>query len=197
MKTVNSKNSRKETRNTPLKTIASAAYIHSKLDVAMGLPSGRWQHERLDSDEKVLSMISHVRQTLPKWGTEDGDVLDVALPLGIELAVSILEGNPKPFLKIASALTHKRKLLVESEDCNKFHLDILRFCAWNHCGAIHCQRDKTITPLDLNKLHQHLISLGHKFSDPHENQVPRTLRKACSKMGLVYLKKRRGRKLAK
>jgi hypothetical protein len=93
--------------------------------------------------------------------------------LGLSILGRVVDSDHKFFSRLAAMIQFVRK-----PDNNKLYCDILGFCYYhNDVGTAK-------RPCDAKALTKYLKKRGHNFSG-YENQVPRTLRAVCKKLGIV------------
>lgn len=169
-------------RKTLAKAIASEDRIPDKLQLALGQELSGGRLHIPSSDEELFAFIRHVKW-MGQWirgsaGRSEEEKKLFApnlhrLGLVITAAVSADPEGHKFFSKLASSLQYSR-----GPKRHRLYSDILAFCHRENCGAA----DK---PCDGLRLASHLRKRGHKFGDAHDNQVPRTLRATCKKLGIL------------
>lgn len=104
-------------------------------------------------------------------------MLEEFAELGFLAGTAIMSGNHKFFSRLAAMLQHDKRPVT-----HKFYADILDICQYSGTKNLPC---------DAKTLHTQLVKRGHRFSGDYANQIPRTLRAVCKKLGVVIATKGR------
>jgi hypothetical protein len=184
----------KQARLTLAKAIANQTTIGRKLSVAMGQSfiSSREEKFAPESDFELQHILTKWRTYgLLKAQAPDnlrdprivisGEhpsstremMLEEFAELGFLAATAIMDGNYKFFSRLAVMVQFNKRPVT-----HKLYADILDVCKCSCSGSAK-------RPCDSKLLHAQLVKRGHQFNSDHANQIPRTLRAVCKKLGVI------------
>lgn len=204
MKTKGSAKS-KRTRNSLAKSIAKETTIGRKWSMAIGQslfdkfpPDSELELQSILTKWRILKMMktgdeatNPLRDPMivfvgEKLSLTRQGMLEEFASLGYKVATAIMDGQHRFFSRLAAKVQFDRWPNDKWSNDHKIYAAILEFCYWSSSGTAK-------RPCDLRLLYNHLMKRGYTFGDDLIDQIPRTLRKTCSKLGVVCLKSK-GRK---
>jgi hypothetical protein len=134
-----------------------------------------------ESDLDIFAFVRRARWLLKSWREQRPKMRAAAVSsIGAVILTLIGENDHKFFSRLAAIIQFDRK----PGSPHKLYCDILRFCHGCFDNGFSKPQGTSKNPCDGMALTAYLKSRGHRFSG-YENQVPRTLRAACKKLGIV------------
>jgi hypothetical protein len=169
----------KKKRLSLAKAIANESTIGRKLCVAMG--RSFFGEFAPDSELNLLNLVRVVKSFKQIRDFNDKRFQTTVEQTGLMAMKAITSENHKFFSRLAVIVQYDKKPKLV-----KLYAHILEFCYFSKSGT----EEK---PCNAKMLHTELLERRHNFSGDHPNQVPRTLRAICKKLGVVLDSKGRGR----
>ena len=158
-------------RDNPVTAIGRASTVEAKHAAAIGKSL---TVDKLETAQDCAAIIARAR-----WLMQSQPKPVVAAyhynKIGNALVEAIANGNHQVIHTLAAQVQYNTK----PRRAERLHELITTFCMCHDCGT----KDN---PAPVKKLVAYIADFGHKFSTTYPNEVPRSLNKTCTKMG-VYI----------